>query len=81
MSLLHGFLVSVFVTFCVGRSLTTEYVEYIPSTGLNVILSAPHGGYDIPEGIPSRTHGCWIDEECVYRHGCGQTDSSRYYVF
>ena len=48
------------------------YIECIPGT-LNVILAAPHGGYEEPDSIPDREAGCYDDgmEECTWTHGCG----------
>ena len=46
-------------------------------TGLPVILTAPHGGMEYPSHIPNRSAGCWIDEACVWRHDCGDKDTSR----
>lgn len=76
-ALIFTTLLSCVLHSCVGKPLKDdEYVEFINGT-LNVILSAPHGGYNIPEGLPRRTHGCWTDEGCVWRHGCGEVDPVR----
>lgn len=57
--------------------LANEYVEYLSGTGLNVILSAPHGGSENPSDIPDRDAGCWDGNQCVWNHTCGTKDPSR----
>ena len=49
------------------------YVECVPGD-LNVIVSAPHGGYEEPDTIRDRTAGCFVDGECVWDHDCGTPD-------
>lgn len=55
-------------------SRATGYVEYLPGTGLNVILSAPHGGVEEPASIPDRDAGCWDGSQCIWSHTCGSKD-------
>lgn len=55
-------------------SRATGYVEYLPGTGLNVILSAPHGGVEEPASIPDRDAGCWDGSQCIWSHTCGVKD-------
>ena len=56
-----------------------DYLHVDLSGSLNIILSAPHGGtiktFDPP--IPDRRHGCYIDNECVYSHTCGEPDEDQ----
>lgn len=51
-----------------------SYVGYRSSSGLGVILSAPHGGLLELEGIPKRDAGCWDNgvERCIWSHSCGE---------
>jgi len=50
----------------------SQYVEYLPSSGLPVILSAPHGGFVRPYDVPDRDAGCWTDQtNCTWTHNCG----------
>ena len=55
----------------------TGYVDYLPSTGLNVILSSPHGGSLNQSTIPDRDAGCWDGTTCIWSHTCGTKDSSK----
>lgn len=55
----------------------TGYIEYHTSTGLNVVLSAPHDGYMQPQEIQDRDAGCWVDSGCVWSHECGEKDYER----
>lgn len=55
----------------------TGYVDYQPGTGLNVVLSAPHGGSLTPSTIPDRDAGCWNGTTCIWSHTCGAQDTSR----
>ena len=55
------------------------YICMINGTGLNLVLSAPHGGRLRPQHLPPREHGCFDHStgQCVWQHGCGTQDSSR----
>ena len=53
-----------------------QHITCTPGT-LNVILSAPHGGYDTPPEIPDRVTGCYINGACVYTHGCTPVDTDK----
>ena len=44
---------------------------------LNVILAAPHGGNMDNEDIPNRNAGCFVNDSCIWRHDCGETDVLR----
>jgi len=55
----------------------TGYVDYLRGTGLNVILSAPHGGVLTPNTIPDRDAGCWDGTTCIWSHTCGTKDSTK----
>ena len=50
-----------------------SYIECHPGD-LNVIIAAPHGGYEDPDEIPDRDAGCYIDGDCVWSHDCGEKD-------
>ena len=52
-------------------------IQCIPGE-LNVILAAPHGGYEEPDEIRDRDAGCYIDDDCVWSHSCGEKDEDRY---
>ena len=54
-----------------------SYIECVPGD-LNVIVSAPHGGYSEPTTIPDRTAGCLVNGKCVWDHVCGTPDHSAY---
>lgn len=54
----------------------TGYVECNQGT-LNVILAAPHGGYDQPASVPDRDAGCYIGGMCAWNHTCGTKDTSK----
>ena len=58
--------------------LETGYIECIPGT-LNVILAAPHGGYEEPDNIPDRIPGCFNETngECLWMYNCGQSSKEK----
>ena len=56
---------------------TSGYVDYLPGTGLNVILSSPHDGAQTPSTIPDRDAGCWDGSGCIWSHDCGTKDTKR----
>ena len=53
-----------------------KYIRYKPGT-LNVIITAPHGGWKKPSSIADRTPGCFVSSSCVFEHDCGSTDSGK----
>lgn len=59
--------------------ISNPYVEYHPSSGLRVILTSPHGGYQEPASIPDRDAGCWNNAtgKCIWNHTCGEKDFTR----
>jgi hypothetical protein len=62
-----------------ARASSTGYVDYLPGTGLNVMLSNPHDGALVPDTIPDRDAGCWdaTNASCVWSHTCGVKDFTR----
>lgn len=65
--------VSIFVTTFGVTAGQRDLIECIPGD-LNVILAAPHGGYEDSDDIRDRDAGCFIDGECVWSHSCGEKD-------
>ena len=69
-------LIGGYVMYCYATPVqrATGYVQYLTGTGLNVILSAPHGGTETPAEIPDRDAGCWTGSQCIWSHTCGTKD-------
>ena len=79
---LNMFSISFFLGFMIMRVCceeVTSYVSHLRGTGLNVILSSPHGGKLKPDEFPVRDAGCWneTDESCIWRHECEELDTTR----
>ena len=51
------------------KNYSAHYVKYIEGN-MNLIITAPHGGGELPSSIPDRTPGCFSSNKCLYRYGC-----------
>ena len=72
-------LLTIAISRCDGSTIFgfKNYTEYIVgSASTNVIICAPHGGYEKPGDIDDRTHGCYDanTDTCTWELGCGTPD-------
>ncbi len=56
-------------------SFRAQDVTYVPGD-LNLIITAPHGGYTTPANVPDRHHGCVVNNTCVFQYGCTPQDAT-----
>ena len=53
-----------------------KYIEYTPGN-TNLIIGAPHGGYEKPANLQDRHAGCWDGQRCIYNHTCGVYNATK----